>query len=63
MSTGDSNSQGNGLRKSVMLREISNEADDRAVQEKMKRMEKQMERLMTILHELINEQRRSSTKI
>lgn len=41
----------------MTMREITNEARERAMHEWMERIEKQMETLTTILHELRNEQR------
>ena len=41
----------------MTLREIANEARERAMHEQIEQMEKQIETLTTILHELRNEQR------
>ena len=51
--------QGSDLRlnESVTLREIANEAREKAMYKRMERMEKQMETLTTILHELRSERR------
>lgn len=43
----------------ITLREIANEARERVMHERMELMEKQMEILTAILHELRNEQRRA----
>lgn len=48
-----------GLNDSITLREITNEAWERAMYKWMKRIERQIETLTTILHELRNEQRRA----
>ena len=45
------------LNDSVTLREISSEAREKAMFDRMERMEKQMETLTTILHELRSERR------
>ena len=59
MDVGGGSAQGGDLRlnKSVTLREIANEAREKAMYERMERMEKQMETLTTILHELRSERR------
>lgn len=56
---GGSSAQGGdlGLNESVTLREIDNEAQEKAMYERMEWMEKKMETLTTILHELRSEQR------
>ncbi|KAK9226722.1 hypothetical protein WN943_011770 [Citrus x changshan-huyou] len=61
---GGSRAQGGDLRlnKSVKLREIANEARKKAMYERMERMEKHMETLTTILHELRSERRGSMRK-
>lgn len=46
-----------GLSESVTLKEIANEAREKAMHEQMEQMEKQIETLTIILHELRNEQR------
>lgn len=46
-----------GINESVTLREIVNEARERAMHERMERMEKKIETLTIILHKLRNEQR------
>lgn len=46
-----------GLSDSITLMEIANEARERAMDERIERMEKQMETLTAILHKLRNEQR------
>lgn len=46
-----------GLSDFITLIEIANEAKERAIHERIERMEKQMETLTTILHKLRNEQR------
>ena len=45
------------LNDSVTLREIASEAREKAMFDRMERMEKQMETLTTILHELRSERR------
>ena len=45
------------LNESVTLREMTNEAREKVMYERMERMKKHMETLTTILHELRNEQR------
>ena len=45
------------LNDSVTLREIASEAREKAMSDRMERMEKQMETLTTILHELRSERR------
>ena len=45
------------LNDSVTLREIASEAWEKAMFDRMERMEKQMETLTTILHELRSERR------
>ena len=45
------------LNDSVTLREIASEAREKAMFDQMERMEKQMETLTTILHELRSERR------
>ena len=45
------------LNDSVTLREIASEAREKAMFDRMERMEKQMETLTTILHELRSEPR------
>ena len=59
METGGSSAQGGDLRlnDSVTLREIASEAREKAMFHRMERMEKQMETLTTILHELRSERR------
>ena len=42
----------------ITLREITNEAQERMMQDQLERMEKQMETLATILYELRDERRR-----
>ena len=42
----------------ITLREIANEARERVMQDRLERMEKQMETLATILNELRDERRR-----
>ncbi|KAH9802524.1 hypothetical protein KPL71_001423 [Citrus sinensis] len=56
---GGSSVQGGDLRfnEFVMLREIANEAWEKVMYERMERMEKQMETLTTILHQLRSERR------
>ena len=51
--------QGGDLRfnEFVMLKEIANEAREKVMYERMERMEKQMETLTTILHQLRSERR------
>ena len=48
----------NETGETITLREIANEARERMMQDRMERMEKQMETLMAILHELRDERRR-----
>ncbi|KAK9180622.1 hypothetical protein WN944_023755 [Citrus x changshan-huyou] len=48
----------NETGETITLREIANEARERMMQERMERMEKQMETLTAILHELRDERRR-----
>ena len=48
----------NETGETITLREIANEARERVMQDRMERMEKQMETLTTILHELKDERRR-----
>ena len=59
MDVGGSSAQGGDLRlnESVTLREIANEAREKAMYDRMERMEKQMETLTTILHEMRSERR------
>ncbi|KAK9187354.1 hypothetical protein WN944_018748 [Citrus x changshan-huyou] len=59
MDVGGGSAQGGDLRlnESVTLREIANEAREKVMYERMEQMEKQMETLTTILHELRNERR------
>ena len=59
MDVGGASAQGCDLRLNefVTIREISNEARENAMYERMEHMEKQMESLTTILHELRNERR------
>ncbi|GAY66523.1 hypothetical protein CUMW_249380 [Citrus unshiu] len=59
METGGSSAQGGDMRlnDSVTLREIASEAREKAMFDRMERMEKQMETLTTILHELRSERR------
>ena len=45
------------LNDSVTLREIASEAREKAMFDRMERMEKQMETLTTILHELRSDRR------
>ena len=45
------------LNESVTLRDITIEAREKAMHDRMERMEKQMETLTTILHELRSERR------
>ncbi|XP_006448346.2 uncharacterized protein LOC18051093, partial [Citrus clementina] len=56
---GGSSAQGGDLRlnKSVTLKEIANEVREKTMYERIERMEKQMETLTTILHELRSERR------
>lgn len=46
------------MNETVTLREIANKARDRAVSERLERMERQMETLTTVLHELQDVQKR-----
>lgn len=46
-----------GLSDSITLMEIANEARERAMHERIERMEKQIETLTAILHKLRNEQK------
>lgn len=57
MNVGDNIIQrlGSKINDSVILREIANEVRDRAMHERMEQMERQMETLTSILHELRNE--------
>lgn len=57
MNVGDNIIQrlGSKINDSVILREIANEARDRAMHERMEQTERQMETLTSILHELRNE--------
>ena len=48
----------NETGETITLREIANEARERMIQERMEQMEKQMETLTAILHELRDERRR-----
>ena len=48
----------NETGETITLREIANEAREIVMQDRMERMEKQMETLMAILHELRDERRR-----
>lgn len=48
----------NETSETITLREIANEARERMMQERMEQMEKQIETLTTILHELRDERRR-----
>ncbi|KAH9750796.1 Ribonuclease H [Citrus sinensis] len=59
MEAGGSSAQGGDMRlnDSVTLREIASEAREKAMFDRMERMEKQMETLTTILHELRSERR------
>ena len=59
MDIGGGSAQGGDLRlnESMTLREIANKAREKAMYEGMKQMEKYMEALTTILHELRNERR------
>jgi len=59
METGGSSAQGGDrrLNDSVTLREIVSEAREKVMFDRMERMEKQMETLTTILHELRSERR------
>ena len=59
METGGSSAQGGDTRlnDSVTLREIASEAREKAMLDRVERMEKQMETLTTILHELRSERR------
>ena len=59
METGGSSAQGGDrrLNDSVTLREIVSEAQEKVMFDRMERMEKQMETLTTILHELRSERR------
>lgn len=57
MNVGDNIIQrlGSKINDFVILREIANEAMDRAMHERMEQTERQMETLTSILHELRNE--------
>ena len=59
MEAGGSSAQGGDTRlnDSVTLREIASEAREKVMFDRVERMEKQMEALTTILHELRNERR------
>ena len=59
MEIGGSSAQGGDIRlnDSVTLREVISEAREKVMFDRMERMEKQMETLTTILHELRNERR------
>lgn len=48
----------NETDETITLREIANEARERVIQDRMERMEKQIETLTAILHELRDERRR-----
>ena len=50
------------FNESVTLREIAIEAHEKAMYDRMERMEKQMETLTTILHELRSERRETHEK-
>ncbi|KAK9212275.1 hypothetical protein WN943_001657 [Citrus x changshan-huyou] len=55
MDVGGSSAQGGDLRlnESMTLREIANEAREKAMYERMEQMEKHTETLTTILHERV----------
>ena len=57
MEAGGSSAQGDDMRlnDSVTLREITSETREKVMFDRMERMEKQMETLITILHELRSE--------
>ena len=59
MNVGGSSTQGGDLRlnESVTLREIANEVREKAMYDRMEQMEKYMETLTTILHEMRSERR------
>ena len=59
MEAGGSSAQGGDMRLNdfVTLREIANEAREKDMSDQIERMEKQMETLTTILHELRSERR------
>ena len=59
MDVGGSSAQGGDMKlnESVTLREIANETREKTMYDRMERMEKQMETLTTILHELRSERR------
>ena len=50
----------NETGETITLREIANEARERMMQDRMEQMEKQMETLTAILHELRDERRREN---